>query len=89
MQATESVKVPDGKLVRVAVTYDDVIEDVEITGDFFLQPPDALSALEEALVGHPTDATVEDLAEAVRTVDAECIGFDAEDLARTTVEALE
>ena len=88
MQATESVKVPDGKLVRVAVTYEDTIEDVAITGDFFLQPPEALGDLEAAIEGHPTDVTVEDLVEAIRAVDAQCIGFDAEDLARTTVEAM-
>ncbi|MGM0372348.1 MAG: hypothetical protein ACQEQJ_07580 [Halobacteriota archaeon] len=88
MQASESVKVPDGKLVRVAVTFEDVIEDVQITGDFFLQPPEARSDLEAAIEGQPVDVSVEELSAAIAAVDAECIGFDASDLAQATVEAI-
>lgn len=89
MQATESVKVPDGKLVRVAVTYDDTIEDVEITGDFFLEPPEALADLETAIEGQPADVSATDLAADIQAVEADLIGFDAEDLATVTVEALQ
>lgn len=89
MQATESVKVPDGKLVRVAVTYDDEIEAVEITGDFFLQPPEALADLEAAIEGHAADVEAATLVEAIQQVEAELIGFDAADLAQVTVEAME
>ena len=88
MQATESVKVPDGKLVRVAVTYDERIEDVAITGDFFLEPPEALAALEAAIEGHPTDVTADELRREIETVEADLIGFDAGDLAGVAVEAL-
>ncbi|MDR5656551.1 hypothetical protein RH831_05075 [Halodesulfurarchaeum sp. HSR-GB] len=88
MQATESVKVPDGKLVRVAVTFEESIEDVQITGDFFLQPPEARSDLEAAIEGQPVDVSVEELSTAIAAVDAECIGFEASDLAQATVEAI-
>lgn len=88
MQATESVKVPDGKLVRVAVTYDDAIETAEITGDFFLQPPEALEDLQAAIEGQPADVDVETLTDRIAAVDADLIGFDASDLAEITVEAL-
>ena len=88
MQATESVKVPDGKLVRVAVTFEDTIEDVAITGDFFLEPPEALSDLEAAIEGQSTDVTEAELKRAIEAVEAELIGFDAADLAAVTVEAL-
>jgi hypothetical protein len=89
MQATESVKVPDGKLVRVAVTYDDTIENVEITGDFFLEPPEALAELEAAIEGHPAAVSATDLEVDIQAVEADLIGFDAEDLATVTVEALQ
>lgn len=89
MQATESVKVPDGKLVRVAVTYEESIEDVAITGDFFLEPPEALADLEAAIEGHPASVSATELEAAIAEVDADLIGFDAEDLASVTVEALE
>jgi lipoate-protein ligase A len=88
MQATESVKVPDGKLVRVALTYGERIEDAAITGDFFLEPPEALADLEAAIEGHPTDVTEAELEREIEAVEAELIGFDAADLAGVTVEAL-
>lgn len=88
MDGTGSVKVPDGKLVRVHARYDDRIESVRITGDFFLEPPDALADLEAALEGQPVDATEDDLQEAVTGVDAQLIGFDASDLAAATLEAV-
>lgn len=89
MQATESVKVPDGKLVRVELTYEETIEDVAITGDFFLEPPEALAALEAAIEGQPADVSIGDLQAEIEAVDAQLIGFDAADLATVTVEALE
>ncbi|HKL28640.1 MAG TPA: lipoate protein ligase C-terminal domain-containing protein [Natrialbaceae archaeon] len=88
MDGTGSVKVPDGKLVRVHATYDDRIESVRITGDFFLEPPEALEDLEAALEGQPADASEDDLRAAVDGVDAQLIGFDAGDLAAATVEAV-
>jgi hypothetical protein len=88
MDGTGSVKVPDGKLVRVHATYDDRIESVRISGDFFLEPPEALEDLESALEGQPVDAPEDALREAVAGVDAQLIGFDAGDLAAATVEAV-
>jgi hypothetical protein len=88
MDGSGSVKVPDGKLVRVHATYDDRIESVRITGDFFLEPPEALADLEAALEGQPADASEDDLRAAVEGVDAQLIGFDAGDLAAATVEAV-
>lgn len=88
MQATGSVKVPDGKLVRVTATFDDTIEAVRITGDFFLEPPDAREELEAAIEGHSVDVTREELIEAIETVDAHLIGFGPADLAVATLEAI-
>ena len=82
------MKVPEGKLVRVAVTHDDVIRSVRITGDFFLEPPAALADLEEAIEGLPADASKRELRAAIETVDATLIGFDAADLAEATREAI-
>lgn len=88
MHATESRKVPDGKLIRVAVTFGEEIEDVELRGDFFLEPPEALTDLEAALEGHPVDVEESSLAAAVEAVDAKLIGFTARDLAALTLEAV-
>lgn len=89
MHSTASIKPPNGKLVNVAVTYEDTVEAVTITGDFFLEPPSARRELEQALVGHPVDVEKATLIEAIEAVDATLIGFDADDLATVTMEALQ
>ncbi|MFW5905704.1 MAG: hypothetical protein ACOCUO_02540 [archaeon] len=88
MQGTGSVKVPDGKLVRVSLTYDDRIRSASVTGDFFLEPPEALSDLEAAMEGLPTDVGESELVAAIETVDAHLIGFGPADLAEATMEAI-
>jgi hypothetical protein len=88
VESTGSVKVPNGKLVRVTVRHDDGIGSVRIRGDFFLEPPEALADLEAAVESLSVDASREEVAEAVSAVDAELIGFGPEDVADATVEAL-
>lgn len=88
MQATGSVKVPDGKLVRVTATYGETIESVTITGDFFLEPPEARADLEAAIEGHERDVTEEELTAAISEVEADLIGFSPADLAAATLEAV-
>jgi len=44
-----SRKVPGGKLIRIKVVFSDIIESVQITGDFFLHPEDSLLKIEEAI----------------------------------------
>ncbi len=88
MQGSASVKPPDGKLLNVQLDYDNRIESVRLTGDFFLEPPEARTTLESAIAGHPRDVDRETLIEAIDTVDATLIGFDADDLATATLNAL-
>lgn len=84
MHGEASVKVEGGKLVRVETTYSDVFEDVSITGDFFLEPPEALEDIEAAIEGERVDAGDEALIEEIEAVEAEMIGFGPEHI----VEAL-
>ena len=59
-------KVPGGKLVAVEVDVSDGrLSDVSISGDFFLEPDDALEDINAALTGLSTDAGVEQLASAI------------------------
>ncbi|MFW6448005.1 MAG: hypothetical protein ACOC0X_00530 [Halobacteriota archaeon] len=88
MDGTGSVKVPDGKLVRVAATFDDRFREVTITGDFFLEPPEALAAIEAAIEGQPIDASEDELAAAVDAVEADLIGFGPADVAAAAKEAV-
>ena len=89
MHDSATLKVPNGKLLEVEVTYDDRVTNVNVTGDFFLEPPESHAALEAALEGHPTDVSRATLSEAIQGVDATLIGFDAEHLAAATLEAIQ
>lgn len=89
MHGSASVKPPNGKFLNVQLDYDTRIESARLTGDFFLQPPEARTELEAAIVGHPRDVDRDTLIEAIDTVDATLIGFDADDLATATLDALE
>ncbi|TNM69851.1 lipoate--protein ligase family protein [Streptomyces sp. NP160] len=67
-------KVPGGKLVVVdlevsgphELSAGGVLRDVRVSGDFFLEPDDALEAIDAALEGVPADTEAADLAARVR-----------------------
>ncbi|WNB87535.1 biotin/lipoate A/B protein ligase family protein [Cellulomonas sp. ATA003] len=78
-------KVPGGKLVAVDVEVTDgSLGRVAVSGDFFLEPDDALSRIDAALTGRPEDASVADLTAAVkaalRPIDT-LVGFTPESVA--------
>jgi len=86
-----SEKLPAGKLVRVAVDFDKIINSVTITGDFFLHPEDKLELIENALSGLPLAIAEEDLRRRVEfVVEAEGIemaGITPEAIARLVKQA--
>jgi hypothetical protein len=46
------MKVPNGKLLKVTVEFkDDIIEKVQIKGDFFIHPEESIDELETTLKG--------------------------------------
>ncbi|MEI7036357.1 biotin--protein ligase [Fulvimonas yonginensis] len=60
-------KMPGGKLIVVDLAVrDGCLAEVQVSGDFFLEPDDALHAIDAALEGHPADADEQVLAAAVR-----------------------
>ncbi|OZI74759.1 biotin--protein ligase [Bordetella genomosp. 12] len=85
-------KVPGGKLVvaDVAIGHG-LLTEVRISGDFFLEPPEALACINRALTGLPADADEAQLAQAVRQAlpaDAELFGFSPEAVAVVVRRAL-
>ncbi|NYI08329.1 lipoate--protein ligase family protein [Allostreptomyces psammosilenae] len=61
-------KVPGGKLVVVDLDADaGVLRNVRVGGDFFLEPDEALTAIDAALEGAPADTDAEGLAARVET----------------------
>ena len=86
-------KVPGGKLVVVDLeVVDSRLADVRVAGDFFLEPDDALAAINAALTGMPADSTADALAAAVRAAlpeDAVLLGFSPEAVATAVRRAMQ
>jgi len=83
MKARASLKIPEGKMVKINAEIDHrKIVDAEIRGDFFLEPPEKLHELEEKLSGLEVTVSKGKIVEKLETVDAELIGFSREDVAK-------
>lgn len=85
-------KVPGGKLVAAEVVVDgERLARVHVSGDFFLEPDDALEWLTDSLAGAPSSASVRDLAsrmEAALADRATLVGFSPEAVAIAVRRAL-
>lgn len=85
-------KVPGGKLVVADLTLaGGVLTNVSISGDFFLEPDEALQDINRALTGLPEATPAADLAAAVTAAlpaDAVLFGFSADAVAITVRRAL-
>jgi lipoate---protein ligase len=85
-------KVPGGKLVVVDLDVaDGKLTDVRVSGDFFLEPDEALPAIDAALTGLPVTSESAQLAAAVTAAlpeGAVLLGFSAEAVATTVRRAL-
>lgn len=85
-------KVPGGKLVVVDLEINDGrLANVRLSGDFFLEPPQALDDINQALCGLPADSDEPRIAAAVAAAlpaHAELFGFSPEAIAVTVRRAL-
>jgi lipoate-protein ligase A len=86
-------KVPGGKLVVVDFeVVDGRIADFRLAGDFFLEPDEALQAIDAAVTGLPTDADAKVYTAAVQAAlppDAALLGFSPESVATAIRRALQ
>ena len=86
MRGVATEKVPGGKLVRVKVDFDKTINSLQITGDFFLHPEDALEEMEKNVIG--ADVNVDDrflknkLDEVIQKHKVMLVGVSSDDIAR-------
>lgn len=85
-------KVPGGKLVVVDLELEsDRISRFSLSGDFFLEPDEALEAIDRAVVGLPASATAAELSAAVRDAlppSAALLGFTPESVATAVRRAI-
>ncbi|HLU64473.1 MAG TPA: biotin/lipoate A/B protein ligase family protein, partial [Protaetiibacter sp.] len=85
-------KVPGGKLVVVDLdVVDGTLAQVRVSGDFFLEPDDALPLIDAALTGLPADADAKTIASAVQRAlpeGAVMLGFSPEAVATAVRRAV-
>jgi lipoate-protein ligase A len=84
-------KVPGGKLVVADLAIrDGRLAGVVLSGDFFLEPDEALGRISQALEGRPADAPLATLVHAVQEArqDAVMVGFDERSVALAVLRAL-
>jgi len=88
---TNSITRKFGKLLRLDVTYEDYIESLKITGDFFLHPEETLDQIVSELTGVTVPIQKDVLLRKTRFIldnnEAEMIGITIEDLINTLEEA--
>jgi lipoate---protein ligase len=89
---TVTRKIPGGKLVRLDVSYDTQIENVKITGDFFLHPEDVLELIQQNLAGSRLPIQKNELIEKIEQLladqKAEFVGVSVVDLINILDEAI-
>jgi lipoate---protein ligase len=85
-------KTPGGKLVVADFAVEEgVLRGVQVSGDFFLYPDEALAAIVGALEGAPSEATEEELAGRIRAAlppGATLLGFSPEAIGRAVRRGL-
>lgn len=89
MTQAASHKVPDGKMVKIRFRDDEGdVYDVEIRGDFFIEPPEKLQELESRIEGIDVKASKDEICDRLEDVDADLIGFSKEDVAEAFRKAV-
>ncbi|MAG47824.1 hypothetical protein CL617_04415 [archaeon] len=91
MIGNASKKIVNGKLVKVIVDYDNKINKLEISGDFFIHPEESIKDIENSLlnleVNIENEIIVNKLKDFIESNKIEIIGFQEEDLAELIKEA--
>lgn len=86
-------KVPGGKLLRVKLHGETNIDSLQISGDFFLHPEEALAKIEQSVLGLPLNSEAQILSqkiqEALGMENAVFIGITADDIGQTIKEAVQ
>ncbi|MFO7793376.1 MAG: hypothetical protein R6V35_00170 [Candidatus Nanohaloarchaea archaeon] len=76
----KSKKVENGKLVKIDADLGEEFKNVKVHGDFFIEPADKLENIRELIEGLERDFDREKVVDKIENLDAELIGFSAEDI---------
>lgn len=87
-----SKKIVNGKLIKILVDYHDIIRKIEISGDFFVHPEEALKEIEEFLVGLDTSIDKDNIEYKIKNFisirNIKLIGFNESDLAEVIKQSV-
>jgi len=93
MHGEAAEKIVGGKLVRIKVDFNDSITNIQISGDFFIDPEECFYEIESSLknisVNFQSDEIVEKINEIAKKHSAEFVGISSEAIAKTLKEAIE
>lgn len=92
MLGSSKQKVPGGKMLEARVEFEASILRIEILGDFFLHPEEAITDIEDCLVGMPIAASAAEMALKLRELSGtrgiEMIGITPEAIAWAVSKAV-
>lgn len=87
-----SIKVSGGKLVRIDVSWSNKIENIKITGDFFLHPEEIITEIENVFIGQALHFDQKEMSRLIDALlhqhQAQLIGASSDILVTTLMEAL-
>lgn len=79
-------KVEGGKLIRIAYEFDGVIKKINIYGDFFIHPEDAIFKIEKSLENKKITQIAKTIYDIVKQYNIKIIGFEPEDIEKIIYE---
>ncbi|MFH1403077.1 MAG: lipoate protein ligase C-terminal domain-containing protein [Candidatus Altiarchaeota archaeon] len=88
MEGRHTLKVAGGKLLKIRINVDgEKIKDVEINGDFFAHPEEAIERIEDAIKGCGKKDVGDRIRETISETGAILYGIDAESITKAISEA--
>lgn len=85
-------KIPNGKLIRLKIDADETINQIKITGDFFLYPEESIEEIEKNIAGiavnSPAEIYAQRIHQSLAAHGAAFIGVTTEDIANAIAESL-
>jgi hypothetical protein len=79
-----------GKLLQIETTFDETINALKITGDFFMHPEDTLEEIVSGIIGMQVPIQKEEMTKKLNSIidqyQAELIGISTEDIVNTLDE---
>jgi lipoate-protein ligase A len=91
MKGKSVLKVEKGKLIKTFLDYNGKINEIKITGDFFVHPEEGIEMLEKELVGKELDRNVllEKIDNFFRKNEIKLFGIDPESLVTAIMNCTE